>query len=83
MRSRLALAGEGELAAAIAIAVLIDDAADACRIQPALDTVEHDLRDGGLPRLGLAAGLEIDRFRQAAGLAAKLFRIDRSGIIWT
>ena len=44
----LLLAGEGELAGERPVAVLIDDAANAGRIDAAAHPVEHDLGDGGL-----------------------------------
>ena len=60
---RFAFAGERELAGERPLAILIDDAADRGGINAAAHPVEHDLRDGGLSGLGLAARLKIDRVR--------------------
>src|SRR5215207_1275368 len=76
---RLALAGEGELAGEMPVPVLVDDAADRGRVEAALHPVQHHLGDRGLPFLGLAAGLEIDRLGEAALLAAEIVRVDQLG----
>ena len=70
---RHVVAGEGELAGVAAVRVLIDDAADAVRIEAREHAVHHHLRDRDLAALRLAARLEIDRIGEALlGLGALL-----------
>ena len=78
---RLALAGEGELAGQVAVAVLVDHAADAARIEPALHAVEHHLRHRRLSLERLGAGLEIDGFREAALFFRHALRRDQLGVV--